>query len=284
MKKLHSQQGIGHLVLLLAILVLGAVGGAGYVIYQRQADSDNKQQDNAATSSITPTTTPTTATPSYPQEIARPDYTPYKLKSATPGKITVYDFNPDDITTPPYKVDKNTYVTFDNPKGWAVYESVADGDADPFVDTLVYVSPELFVHIDQISGVGGSCDENTDSYTLLKKLATKNSDLYFVEYKYSDQTTSKLKLENFNATSRTDYYTDQAAIAAVNHHLGLKEGQSNTNDCLIGAYSFATNSLYVTVSNKTVGSLGSSVTWDDIKNNSDLVTFLQSMNAVTAKN
>lgn len=151
----------------------------------------------------------------------------------------------------------NGTVSFTHPASWKVAE-----ETNQYGTEITTITTPLgnVVEMYRSDSVGGSCEDDANTYTLVKKITTQNAEYVFTEYQVpASWGTQALRLE-------TSYDMKTAT------HRALAEGQSSTNVCgnLFG-YSIAKD-IQVNVKNSS----GKEATYNDIKNDAELITMLQS--------
>ncbi len=240
------------------LLLIGAALGATVTYFL------TKDNQPVATTKETSSTTPAPTTiPTAPAEIMVANRGAFKLLLPT----DTVEFHAIDYTT--FTDDPAHYVTLKIPREWHIYRLSADKAAGDGGGIFVKTDTGKYIHIRNVSGVGGACEPNTTAYTLDKKLATGTSTLFFTQYSYSGQKAApSLNLEIMPSPGKTEA------------HNTLKEGQTDTNTCNLYSYSFASSPIYVTISSSEVSALSSNLSWNDIKDDSKFVAALQSLTVV----
>ena len=225
--KSKNTSGFGVVGVLAVVMIVGLIGFSGWLVYDRQRNKDvdivDTKQDDKKASTSLTTTT---------------------VKSV---------LNP------------GTTVTLKHPSGWTVSNTTEDYDSSGTKAVRAYIKSDKghYLHIRDNGGVGGDCEPNAETFTLVKRIATQSSNYYFAEYKY-------------NANSSTRY------LSLENHKDGqawttLKEGQTGTDTCSnMPQYSFA-GDLYVSIASSDKSSLASSVSYTDLQQDTDFLTMLQSL-------
>ena len=161
------------------------------------------------------------------------------------------------LTTTDSPNDQNGTVSFTHPSSWDVTKETDQyGTEKTIIKSPLGNTIEMY----RSEGVGGSCDDDTDTYTLVKKLKTQNSSYVFTEYEtpasWGDEA---LRLEaNFDKK-----------LAA---HQALTEGKSNTGVCQnLFSYPIAKD-IYITIKNAS----GDEARYSDIEDDAEFITALQS--------
>jgi hypothetical protein len=120
--------------------------------------------------------------------------------------------------------------TIQAPQNWQVYskeESDPTDSSSKLKLTTYYIgNPAGNYNLELkfgLDGLGGACQDNTQTYTLTKKLPTKISGYYWKEY-------------DFEKGIRFEHTVDSGSDAGVTKNNNLQEGESNTNTCNISPY------------------------------------------------
>ena len=115
---------------------------------------------------------------------------------------------------------------------------------------------------------GGGCDPDSYKYTLIKKIKTKTPNVFFSEYKVDDSFEHKDAYNIFRAEVNSEYSNDI--------HKNLKEGESNKDICSNLNTVTAYKSIYIGV----MDSSNQNITYDQIKDDTDFIAMLQSLEIV----
>lgn len=167
---------------------------------------------------------------------------------------------------------RNT-VTVEHPDNWEVKEYTEEdfyGDGSKRNYTVIGSPSGHFLHILNVDGIGGACEDNEESYTLTKKLATKTADVFFTEYSIEGKT-SGLRLEYFGKPNSTSTGSDK--------HASLAEGQSNKNTCNIGPYPIYGGYVKLLDSAATNRFGDDSLTYAQVADDEAFLKMLQSLDA-----
>lgn len=232
MSKLRKQLGFGHIGVLAVVVILALVGFSGWLVYDRQ----NKSKTSDSTNKAEGTTTNN-------QKTTDSSLTTTTVKSLESG-------------------DK-TSVTVKHPTNWEVSNKSEDIDGSGTIATRAYIKSDKgnYLHISNTSGLGGDCEDDTLTYTLIKRISTQSSNYFFAEYTREGGATRYLSLEN--STSSPSWSK-------------MKEGDTNTNQCGMPQYTFA-GGLYVAITKTATRSLSSSVPYSELKEDPEFLTMLQSL-------
>lgn len=160
-------------------------------------------------------------------------------------------------------------VAVEHPADWEVLQDSTEYGQGTTLNRLVIGSNAgHYLHIYDVGGRGGACENNEIPYTLYKKIPTSTEGLYFTEYK-GDDGSYRLKIEYLGKI--------QPDIAHHDKHILLQEGQSGTNTCNIAGPSHYLADFGIFDSPEAelmnVDRLG----WDDIAEDEEFVKMLQSI-------
>jgi flagellar basal body-associated protein FliL len=157
-----------------------------------------------------------------------------------------------------------------HPKSWIVSQESKD-----YLDGLKlresYIKSELgnYLHIYEIDGIGGDCTPNEAKFTLQKRISTSIPNVVFSQYEKSDQPTANgLYLEDHNSP-----YIDETVKT-------MEEGDTLTDSCKLFIYPavrFGTDSLFVSLGSNERGNLSSTLTYDELKADPELLSAVQSL-------
>ena len=208
------------------VVIIALVGFSGWLVYDRQKSNDT----------VNNTESPTAASNN--------------------------DVTSDSLVTTTIKTSGtgNFAVSVKHPAAWEVSNKTEDaGYGDGSQRTIAYIKSDkgYYMHISDVSGIGGSCDPDSQKYTLVKRLTTGVADHYFSEYD-----SDVLTLENLSKKPEIK---------------NMKEGDTRTNTCERAGYPFVNGSLYVTISSSSKRSLVGDLHYNDIKDDPDFITMLQSL-------
>ena len=228
-------QGFGIIGVLAIVIVVAIVGAAGWYVFDKQKNNES-DVDSSKTSQDTKS----------------------ESKSKTADSTT---------TTVKSVLNSGTTVAIKHPSSWTVSNTTVDFDNAGTKATRAYVKSAKgnYLHIRDNGGVGGDCESNNDTFTLVKRFATQSSEYYFAEYKYNDSSASPRYLSLENHKNGENWTT-------------LKEGETGTDTCSnMPQYTFA-GKLYVSITKSETASLVSSVSYDDlVKNDPEFIDMLKSM-------
>ncbi len=172
-------------------------------------------------------------------------------------------------------LEHKTTATLEYPSGWEVTnsEEIPEGATNYSLKSMVIASPKgHYLHINDRDGLGGYCDPNTTPYKLTKEIVTKTSNLYFHEYETTEEHLNKILI-----------LEPEGSEWGVPEHEALTEGQSTTNTCNIFSWSsIGASGVFVTVRNTKDLTSGTDTRegWDDIKDDTEFVKMLESLEAV----
>lgn len=247
------------IIVLIAVLLLAAGVAAWWFFTQNQStdQSNNSTDTNQSEQAEVPETI----------ELASGTLT---LQPAS-DTVTFYDMDTSAGGVP--TLDTSRSISLDISEDWLIYEKALDSSAgmSGFGEILLKSPSGKYLSVARIEGVGGVCEDvDQTEYTLTKKLATKDPNIYFTQYS-SEARESYFGLEKLDPDS-TGYGPTTWA-----KHLTLKEGESNTDICNYGWYPFAVGAIYVTIRSTPEGGEDSRLTWDQIKDDAEFVSALQSL-------
>lgn len=258
LKRSIKNQSGSSVMILIVLVVLVAVVGVGYSVL--------KSSKKTATS---PASTSKELVAETLEVKNRGTFALQKPES----KTTFYE-GVQDPTTFKFANTTDVYTSISHPDSWKVYKKDRyQTPNDPFAESMIAVPGGIYIHMYDQGGVGGGCTPNDIKFTLTKKLATSDPDLFFTQYKVDNSSPSVLALENFVTDNNSGY--------TKNDHTVLSEGQSSSNTCNIQFYSNSTKFTMVSINHSTTSELSSNITWDEIKGNTDLVKALQSLSTHT---
>lgn len=164
-------------------------------------------------------------------------------------------------------LDKST-VSIEHPADWTVKSGEEEYTEDTTLNYMVIGSPAgHYLHIYDLDGVGGTCDDNTDSFTLVKRLPIKANGYTFDEYDVPN-------LANSGGKLTLSYTGGDAAVAA------MQEGDTLTNTCNMPTYSsFSASSIFVSINNSDSREsiFETRVGWEAIKDDAEFVKMLESI-------
>lgn len=231
MGKFSKDSGFGVAGILAVVVIVGLLGFSGWLVYDRQKgnDTDSNAESPAIASNNSETSDALVTT---------------TIKTSGTGSFA---------------------VSVKHPSTWEVSNTSEDaGYGDGSQRTIAYIKSDKghYMNIRDVSGVGGSCDPDTQTYTLVKRFNTGVADHYFSEYD-SDVLTLEDLSEKTNIKS-------------------MKEGDTRTNTCERAGYPFVNGSLYVTISSSASKSLVGDLHYSDIKDDPDFIAMMQSL-AVSQK-
>ncbi len=154
---------------------------------------------------------------------------------------------------------ENGTISFTHPDSWDVAKKTDQYGTEK---TIITSSLGNTVEMYTVDSVGGTCEDDNDTYTLVKKITTQNAAYVFSEYQVpASWGVPALSLE-------TNYDNKTAK------HQALTEGQSNTNLCEnLAGYPIAKD-IKVVIKNSS----GEVAIYDDIKDDTAFITMLQSFN------
>lgn len=269
--KMVQPQGDGHsskrtrIFLVLTLLVLLFSAGIVLFLFKTketvQTNAGQNSSDKVDQSHVAQESKQTDDT------IDIPDRGMYRL---LPASDTV-KFNAFKSTGSTYEssvVDDSFFLTLKIPKEWKVYSQPLDVGKQTLGRMIVDTNNGKYIHVQNVTGVGGGCDENNDKYNLVKKLSTNTPNLYLTQYSYANQNVEALRLERFPSEVSTSA------------HQKLQEGESAANTCNIPGYSFAEDPLYLTISDSKTSQLSSNLSWDEIKDDKQFVDAIRSLTVV----
>ncbi len=196
-----------------------------------------------------------------------------------PSETTTLIARIQSIETNEFSDDPSNVATITHPKDWQVYRKKMTS-TDPFPEIIIKSGKGHNLKVISSSGAGGDCPLNDEPYTLIKKLPTKTPGFFFTQYS-SSRGDRGLQMENLNNLVR-DLGSSEGDVASLKRHQILKEGESNTNTCNIGVYPKAFLAYMVRITSETDGSTGSELTWDKIKDDTEFVNMLQSIDIKSA--
>jgi len=161
------------------------------------------------------------------------------------------------ITTTNSPNHENGTIAFTHPDSWDVTK-----ETDQYGTEHTTIKSPLGNAVDMYlrDSVGGTCEDDNDTYIVVKKITTQSPAYIFSEYRVPASWGSQaLRLER-------DYNQKTAT------HKALTDGQSNTNLCknLFG-YSIAKD-INITIKNSS----GMEASYDNIKDDTAFITMLQS--------
>lgn len=149
-------------------------------------------------------------------------------------------------------------ISVTHPKDWKVETGKDINGANQLVVTSA--AGNVLRITQQTGGVGGACDPDTYSYTLVKKITTKDPSRSFTEYNTisPDFPTGKLSIESFaNAKSA---------------HKALTEGQKGTDVCSnIGMLYPIVDGMFVKIENAS----GEGIGYDKLKSDTEFISMLE---------
>jgi hypothetical protein len=163
------------------------------------------------------------------------------------------------LTTVDSPNQANGTVSFTHPASWQVTKETDQyGTENTIIKSPLGNAVKMYTR----DSVGGSCEDDNDTYTLVKRITTKNSSYVFSEYQAPASWGSQvLRLES-------SY--DKKATA----HKALAEGKSNTGVCQnLAGYPIAKD-INVTLKNSS----GSEATYNDLKDDVEFIAMLQTFN------
>ncbi len=164
------------------------------------------------------------------------------------------------LTTTDSPNDANGTISFTHPASWTVSTETDQNDTKK---TIIKSPMGNTVEMYTRDSVGGSCDEDTLTYTLVKKITTKNPAYVFTEY----QTPASSGLPQ--TLSLEPNYDKRSAA-----HRALTEGKSNVGVCQNLFFYPIAKDISVTLKNSS----GKAATYSDLKNDTEFITMLQSFN------
>jgi hypothetical protein len=216
-----NEKGVGHLVVvLLLVVVLGGIGAAGYVVYKKGKDK-SAGSTNTSNSASTDQSSTSSGTKSYTAKMF------------------------------------DTTVSLDAPAGWEVQSGVDTEAQETFSDAstieyLIVTSPSgLSLSAKVNPGVGGICEPQNDTYTLVGSIKSGQDDLVFAELTVSDR-------ENIE-------------FSAIRNLKLSKPGESAKDTCNLGYYGFYNDARIKIQKN------GQKTTYKEVLSDSDFVKVLESV-------
>jgi len=227
-----TQAGFGAIGIIAIVLIVGLIGVSGWLVMDRQKskDSDKKTETPAVVAD---------------KSAAAKSLVTTSVKSSGPEKAT---------------------VSVKHPSSWEVSNKTEDaGYGDGSMKSVAYIKSGKgnYLHITDVSGVGGSCDPDTDSYKLIKRLGTNVTNHYFSEYEIAGR----------------KEYLGLADLSKSPEIKNMKEGETRTNTCDLANYSFIKGSLYASIAKSSKSSLASDVPYSELKDDPDFIAMLQSLSA-----
>jgi len=168
-------------------------------------------------------------------------------------------------TTSFTNTDGKSTVSVTHPKDWMV-----DNSPDQYGSKQLSVkSPRgNYIHFADNLGVGGRCDPDTYSYTLVKKVSTQDSRYVFSEYTTTNPQQPRIKF------SLEPIAGAPAAVKA------LKDGESGTDVCsnlfyypIVGAK----QDIFVKIDTSAKMDDTTAVPYDTLKTDTDFIAMLQSL-------
>lgn len=225
------------LVILLVIVLLVAGGSIFY--YLSVKNSGTKTSNNA-------TGTNSTATTSITEE---------ESAATTTSSFT----NPDSKTT----------ISVTHPKSWQI---ITEPDKSGLKQITIKSAKGNYLHMFPNMGVGGYCEPDNDSYTLVKRIPTQNPMYVFSEYttSVSRYPVVKLSLEPLERASAA--------------HRALKEGESATDICTnIGGYYPIIGDIFVKIDTSATVDSSTAVAYNELKADTDFIAMLQSLSVKTGE-
>lgn len=260
MKKFDNK-GFAHAgLVLLALVVLVAIGGVGWYVFSKKATKNDSVTNTSTVPKTTSTVVPKTTSESTNQQ------------------------NSTTKTTTVSAHDKKLSVSVTHPSNWKVKKTEP---RYPGWSSLYIVSKKgHYLHLWEPDGLGGDCQSNNYTYTLVKKLPTATKGIYFTEYTVSNPQWGnvQLSLEVFDSSSWG------SQVTAEKKHNNLKEGETNTDTCTntVGSYSWVVketanglDTMYVTINKKPEKTLGSTVPYNELAKDKEFIQMLQSLKVKT---
>jgi hypothetical protein len=232
-----------------------------------QQQTPTKDVTQKQVTNTTPTTNPSKATQEDP-------YTQQAPESLT----TFYDgvVGSSDITD-----NSNVFITVSHPKNWTVFRRNWNSKTGTYSAAYIEVTKGKYLHIAWVDGVGGDCQANTDGYTLVKKLPTQDSELFFTEYTTGKSDTSSGSLNGFMSLegfgSKRNYLGERLTAEQIAKHESLKAGEGSNNTCVLASYPYAVGKVMIALTDSNKPSFKSNVKWSDIQDDADIVAMLQSL-------
>ncbi len=150
-------------------------------------------------------------------------------------------------------------ISVTHPESWEV---TTDKDQDGANQLVIKSAAGNVLRItEQIGGLGGTCEPDTYSYTLVKKLPTQSASYVFTEYTTTDPILQQR------------YLGIESLANASSTHKSLTDGASNTDVCTnIGLLYPIVNGMFVRIENAD----GDEVPYDTLKSDTDFITMLES--------
>jgi type II secretory pathway pseudopilin PulG len=258
-----QQAGFSAIEGMVVLVIVAVIGGAAFFVLSRNKDDATK---TVATSTDVSKDNTSTKASKAPETITVANAGDYKKVDAS-KELKIYDATVEGSTL---TESTSSYMTLQIPASAVVYK-LEPTKENPFRKYMIKTTNGKYVHIFDVGGVGGDCPPNTTSYTLVKKLPTATSNLFFTQYEI-DGKQGDLLLEDF---SRSPFPSDTSS-----RHFALKEGESNTDACNLSFYQKIFDYVHFSISDVEKASLASTFSWDDVKDDKDFVAMLQSLKVV----
>lgn len=172
-------------------------------------------------------------------------------------------------------LEHKSTVSIEHPSDWII-ESQSTEVGDGFTLNALAIGPPTgpYLHIYDRDGIGGSCESNTDTYTLAKRLATRTDGLFFKEFDVPS-------IPSLNGILLIEQEGKEWSVAA---HDAQQVGESLTNTCNLPSWSsVGASGIFVMISNvldRSGAADAQRLGWDDIKDNTDFVKMLESITAI----
>lgn len=241
--KTNNIDGFSILAIVMVIVVTGLIGGVGYYVY--------KQQNSVTPESVT-------------QQVTK--------DSPTANSEGAYE----SVNTTYSSKDGTVKITVTHPKKWEVTNTKDEYDRETQV---IHIKSDKgnYLHLFEPGGLGGDCQSNNTSYTLVKKIPTQTEGLYFTEYMTESQQFKNSYLSLQTPAIGSEYATNKE------EHKNLKEGESNTDVCNISGYSMLSSSKssygYVSITKQPKVSLSSEVSYEELSGDPQFIEMLKSLKA-----